>query len=66
MSLFVANYEEHLIKGDAATETINIEDDVTSGEVKKNNTKPKQYWHEKKMYGYFIREKPKKLDKDRT
>ena len=60
--MYVANYEE----GDAAAITIKIEDNVNSGEFKKKIAKPKQYWHEKKMHGYFIREKPKKLDKDRT
>ena len=48
--MYVANYEE----GDAAAITINIEDNVTSGEFKKKIAKPKRYWHEKKMHGYLF------------
>ena len=53
--MYVANYEE----GDAAAITINIEDNVTSGELKKKIAKPKQYWHEKKNAWIFHQGKAK-------
>ena len=64
LGFYVANSEETLIKGVAAAETINTEDTVTSGEFKKQKAQElKQNCHEKKMYGQFIREMPKKVDK---
>ena len=67
LGFYVANSEENLIKGVAAAETINTEDTVTSGEFKKQKAQElKQNCHEKKMYGQFIREMPKKVDKDKS
>ena len=67
LGFYVANSEEYLIKGVAAAETINTEDTVTSGEFRKQKAQElKQNCHEKKMYGQFIREMPKKVDKDKS
>ena len=67
LSFCVGKYEENLIKGVGAAETINTENTVTSGEFKKQKAQElKQNWHEKKMHGQFTREMPEKRNKDRT
>ena len=67
LGFYVPNSEENLIKGVAAGETINTEDTVTSGEVKKQKAQEfKQNWHENKIHGQFVRKMPEKVDKDRT
>ena len=67
MGFYVANSEENLIRGVAATKTINTEDTVTSCEIKKKKAQGyKQNWSEKKMHGQFVREISEKADKDKT
>ena len=45
----------------------NTEDPVTIGEFKKlKEQELEQNWHEKKMYGLFVREIPEKVDQERT
>ena len=57
LSFYVANSEESLIRGVAATETINTEDTVMRGEFKKQKAQElKQNWREK-MLRQFVREK---------
>ena len=67
LGFYVANSEENLIRGVAASETINTEDTVTSGEFKKQKAQElEQNWREKKTHGQFAREIPEKVDKDKT
>ena len=68
LGFYVATSEENLIKGVHAAETINTEDTLTSGELKKKQIEQelKQNWIEKKMYGQFIREMPENVDKNKT
>ena len=64
LGFYVANSEEKFIKGDAAAEKINTEDNVATREFKKQELK--QNWLETKMHGHLIREIPGKGDKNRT
>ena len=51
LGFYAAYSEENLIKGVAAAETINTEDTVTRGELKKQKAQElKQNWYEKKMH----------------
>ena len=51
LGFYIANSEENLIKGVAASETINTEDTVTSGEFKNHKAQElKQNRYEKKMH----------------
>ena len=51
LGFYVANSEESLIRGVAATETINTEDTVMRGEFKKQKAQElKQNWREKKCF----------------
>ena len=67
LGFYVANSEENLIRGVAAAETINTEDNVTSGEFQiQKGAELKQNWREKKMHEQFVGEMPAKVDKDKT
>ena len=60
LDFYIANSEENLIKGVAATETINTENTVTSEKFKKQKVQElKQNWRQKKMHGQFINGYPK-------
>ena len=64
---YVNSFDENLIKGVTSADTRNTEDPVTSGEFKKlKEQELEQNWHEKKMYGLFVREIPEKVDQERT
>ena len=67
LGFYVANFEENLIRGVAAAETMNTEDTVMSGEFKKQKAQElKQNWRERKMHGQFVREMSDRVDKDKT
>ena len=62
---YVVNSEENLIRDVATAETINTEDNVMSGEFKKQKKQElKRNQREKKMHGQYTREMPDKVDKD--
>ena len=67
LGFYVVNFEENLIKGVAPTETIHTEDNVTSGEFKKQKAQElKQKWCAKKIREQFVKKMPEKVDQDRT
>ena len=67
LGFYVLNSEENLIRGVAAAERINSEDTITSAEFKTQKAQVfNQNCSEKKMHGQFVREMPKKYDKNKT
>ena len=67
MGFDFANSEENHIEGVYAAEAIHKEDNLTSGEFKRQiEQELKQNWIEKKMYGQFIREMPENVDENKT
>ena len=67
LGFYVANSEENLIRGVAAAETINTENNITCGEFNKQKAQElKQNWRGKKIHGQFVREMPEKVDKEKT
>ena len=67
LGFYVANWEENLIRGVSAAETINTRETITSVEFKKRKAKElKEKWSEKRMHGQFIRETTEKVDKKKT
>ena len=64
--IFFANSKENLIKGVYAADKINTTDTL-SGEFKEQvEQELKQNWVGKKMYGQFIREMQKNVDKNKS
>ena len=67
LRLYVMNSAEKLIQWIRTSGTIETEGTISRSEFRRHNAqKLKQKWTEKRMYGQFIRERPKKVDKDKT
>ena len=67
LGFYIANSAENLMRGVGVAETINADDIVASGELKKQQPQElKKNWCEKKMHEQFIRKMPEKVDQDKN